>query len=62
MEIDFLCLTNTNKKVAIELDGLYWHSNIFKPTDYHINKTNKCLDAEIQLIHIFEDEWLKNQK
>lgn len=62
MEIDFLCLTDTNKKVAIELDGLYWHSNIFKPNDYHINKTNKCLDAEIQLIHIFEDEWLKKSE
>lgn len=62
MEIDFLCLTDTNKKVAIELDGLYWHSNVFKPNDYHVNKTNKCLDTEIQLIHIFEDEWLKKSE
>ncbi len=49
-----------DKKVAIEFNGLYWHSeNILKdPMNYHLDKTNKCLDKNVQLIHIFEDEWV----
>jgi len=48
--------------LAIECDGLYWHSELSgKSKDYHINKTNQCLKKGIQLIHIFEDEWLNKQ-
>ena len=51
-----------NKKLAFEFDGLYWHSEIKKPDkNYHLNKTELCEKQGIQLIHIFEDEWiLKN--
>lgn len=43
--------------VAIEFDGLYWHSeDSGKDKKYHLDKTNKCLSKGIQLIHIFEDE------
>ena len=45
-------------KVAIEFDGLYWHSEEYKPSNYHLNKTELCEQQGIQLIHIFEDEWL----
>ena len=44
--------------IGIEYDGLYWHSEIFKEKNYHINKTKLCKDNNIFLIHIFEDEWL----
>lgn len=44
--------------IAIEFDGLYWHSELHKPSNYHINKTELCEAKGIQLIHIFEDEWL----
>lgn len=47
-----------DKKVAIEFNGIYWHSEeagIDK--QYHVNKTNFCEEKGIQLIHIFEDEW-----
>ena len=47
-----------SKKIAIEFDGLYWHSEIYKNKNYHLNKTQLCEDLGIQLIHIFEDEWL----
>ena len=45
------------KKLAIEFDGLYWHSNINVDKDYHLMKTERCEAKGIQLIHIFEDEW-----
>ena len=46
-----------SKNIAIEFDGIYWHSELYKPDDYHINKTNLCEAKNIRLIHIFEDEW-----
>lgn len=52
-----------DKKVAIEFDGLYWHSDKYgRDETYHVNKTNQCSDKGIRLIHIFEDEWYNNQK
>ena len=50
------------KKLAIEFNGLYWHSsnNIeddkFK-SKYHLIKTELCEELEISLLHIFENEW-----
>ena len=45
------------KKVAIECDGLYWHSDKMKPNNYHLDKTITCEEKGIRLLHIFEDEW-----
>lgn len=48
-----------SKKIAFEFDGLYWHNEKNQPSrSYHVNKTNECADKGIQLIHIFEDEWI----
>ena len=58
-EIDAFCKT---KNIAIEYDGLYWHSEKFKDSYYHINKSNECLNNGIRLIHIFEDEWENKQE
>lgn len=49
------------KKLAIEFNGSYWHSTIFKDKLYHQQKTLECAYKGIQLIHIFEYEWL-NEK
>jgi endogenous inhibitor of DNA gyrase (YacG/DUF329 family)/very-short-patch-repair endonuclease/predicted RNA-binding Zn-ribbon protein involved in translation (DUF1610 family) len=43
-------------KLGIEINGLYWHSELFKEKNYHLNKTNECEKQGIQLLHIFEDE------
>lgn len=48
-----------NKKLAIEFDGLYWHSELNgKDKKYHLKKTEMCLEKGIRLLHIFEDEWI----
>jgi len=46
--------------LAIEFDGLYWHSEITgrKNQLYHLEKTEQCEEKGIQLLHIFEDEWI----
>lgn len=44
--------------IAIEYDGLFWHGELNKDKNYHINKTNECNENGIRLIHIFEDEWV----
>ena len=48
-----------SKKIAIEYNGLIWHSEKFKGKvfNYHLNKTENCEKIGIRLIHIFEDEW-----
>ena len=53
-----------SKKLAIELNGNYWHSELGgkRYKTYHLNKTNKCEKQEIKLIHIFEDEWIYKQE
>jgi len=47
-----------SKKLAIEFNGLYWHNELHVDKNYHLNKTELCEKLGIQLIHIFEDEWL----
>ncbi len=54
-EIDIL-LPDYN--LGIEFNGLYWHNELFKTPNYHLDKTNKCKEIGINLIHIFEDEWI----
>ena len=48
--------------LAIEFNGLYWHSELNgKDRNYHLNKTIECEKQDIQLLHIFEDEWHDKQ-
>jgi hypothetical protein len=56
LELDFYI---PELKLAIEFDGLYYHSEITggKDKNYHLNKLNICETLGIKLIHIFEDEW-----
>lgn len=53
-------------KIAIEANGVYWHSTKNKDEDAarkmnHINKTKECEALGIRLIHIFEDSWYIKQ-
>ena len=49
------------KSLAIECDGIFWHSDYSKDKNYHLDKTNACEARGIQLIHIFENEWKDKQ-
>ena len=46
------------KRIAIEINGSYWHSESRKDKYYHQNKTINCAKQGIRLIHIFEYEWI----
>ena len=54
-------------KVAVEFNGLYWHSEDqlvnrdIDPKFYHLHKTEACEKVGYRLIHIFEDEWVFKQ-
>lgn len=51
-----------NEKFGIEFDGLYWHSLSGKgQSTYHLSKTQACEKKGIQLIHVFENEWMLKQ-
>jgi len=54
MELDIYV---EGKHVGIEYNGLYWHSHASKSSAYHNNKTRLAADADVKLIHVFEDEW-----
>ena len=54
LELDILIPT---MKIAIEFNGVYWHSSKFKPANYHVEKYLLCKEKGIHLIQIFEDEW-----
>lgn len=49
--------------IAIEFNGIYWHSTAYKKDkNYHLNKLKSCKDKGIQLITIWEDDWLDSKK
>lgn len=50
-----------SKKIAIEFNGLSWHSEEYVDKKYHLNKTEECEKQGIHLIHIYEDDWLYKQ-
>jgi hypothetical protein len=53
-----------DKKIAIECNGLCWHSEVLgnKNKVYHLNKTKWCMSKGIFLIHIFESEWIQKKE
>lgn len=59
LELDYYIV---DKKIAIECNGVYWHNELFKTNDYHINKTKECLENGIILLHIWEDDWLNKKE
>lgn len=48
-------------KTIIEYDGIYWHSELYKDSRYHLEKKLLAQDKGYRLIHIFSDEWVYNR-
>jgi len=51
------------KKIAIECNGISWHSESFgkRSRSYHIDKTIECDKLGIKLIQIWDYEWITKQ-
>lgn len=53
-------------ELAIEYNGIYWHSSNTKNDTYnkirHLQKTDDCEKRNITLLHVFEHEWSDNVK
>lgn len=49
-------------KLSFEFNGIYWHSELNKLDNYHQIKTDLCLEKDIQLIHVWEDDWDNKQE
>ena len=47
--------------LAFEFNGVYWHNELNKPTNYHKMKSDMCDEIGIQLIHVYEDDWVYKQ-
>ncbi len=47
--------------LAFEFNGLYWHSELYKDKKYHLNKSKQCEDVGVNLIHVWEDDWIYRQ-
>jgi hypothetical protein len=43
--------------IGFEFNGLYWHSELFKEKDYHLNKSDYFKNKGIRIIHLWEDDW-----
>lgn len=54
-ELDFYL---PDHAIAIEYNGLYWHSETTgKTKNYHLGKWRKCRDIGVRLITVWEDDW-----
>lgn len=51
-----------DKKVGIEFNGDYWHSEQYKDPKYHQIKSAIAKRNGIRLIHIYEYEWIDRDK
>ena len=60
LELD---LALPDNKLAIEFNGLRWHSEQFESNPkYHLHKTELAESKGYHLIHIFEDEWIEHKE
>lgn len=49
-------------KFGIEVNGWYWHSDIYKSRDYHQQKSLDAKSVGIKLLHIWEYDWCDDTK
>lgn len=42
--------------LAIEINGIYWHSTKFRDKWFHLNKSNDCAGKGVELLHFYDIE------
>ena len=52
-ELDFYI---PSRNIAIECNGIYWHSEVYKTNNYHYKKFVDCMNKGVQLITIWGDQ------
>ena len=48
--------------LAIEYNGMIWHSELFRDKNYHNDKLAECNEQGIQLIQIYENEFVEHKQ
>lgn len=43
--------------LALEFNGLYYHSSKFRSETYHRDKTTDCVEKGVRLVHVWEHDW-----
>jgi hypothetical protein len=49
-------------KLGIEFNGNYWHSHLYKNKEYHKMKSDFFKDRGIDVFHIWEYNWINNNR
>lgn len=50
-----------SKNIAIEANGVFFHSERFRSASYHHDKTAACEALGIRLIQVWQDDWLERR-
>jgi len=48
--------------LGFEFNGVYWHSEANRTSNYHSEKIQYFYDRDIRYIQIWEDDWVNNQE
>lgn len=48
--------------IGFEFNGIWWHSDRYKDKWYHKKKTDYFKNLGIRIFHIWEDDWVNNEK
>lgn len=59
MELDIVI---PSLKIAIEYNGGYCHSDLFKEKKYHLTKQEQAKEKGYRLIHIWECDWINKKE
>jgi very-short-patch-repair endonuclease len=46
-----------HKKIIIEYNGIYWHSELYRDRMYHQKKSLLAQEKGYTIIHVWEDDW-----
>lgn len=47
--------------VAVEANGVFYHSERFRAPDYHSSKATACASLGIQLVQVWQDDWAERR-